>query len=210
MVFRHLTSRLVAGLLITVGLTGLSSCITTVQAVPRMPTPITLLHLGYASRINVTFSDSVLTRLESAWYRYDLNVYEPEHAYCLTNYTVTRRPNEMIDVHVIDITPAANQKSDPISVQFECGALPALHTHPPEECTRNANGGAFSCKRGHPDIILCIPSDTDLLTSNTGWHRFGILQCGRSMFTVYTPDAYAELQAYFGSGSPSTLPDSSP
>lgn len=187
-----------------------SSCAPAIQSSPPSTetTPITLLHLGYASRINVIFSDSALATLEGNWHRYDVNVTEPEHAYCLSRYTVTQRPNEMIDVHVVEIQPAHDQVADPVSVVYECGAMPSLHTHPPEECDP-AGHGRFACRAGHPDLILCIPSDQDLETANRAWHRFAILQCGRSMFTVYTPDGYDELREYFPGNGPPARPDSS-
>lgn len=200
---RRLTSRLAIGssiiLIVVSSSAWLASCATILQQQPP-PTPITLLHLGYAARINVIFSDSVLDQLEGNWHRYEVNLTEPEHAYCLTNYTVTQRPNEMIDVHVLQVTEDKHATGDPVTVEYNCVAMPALHTHPPSDCAEL--NGRWSCKPGHPDIILCIPSDQDLKTANMQWRRFAILQCGRSTFTVFTPDGYQELRVYFPGDNP--------
>jgi hypothetical protein len=133
-----------------------------------------------------TMAPTVLARLEEDWQAYRSNVLEPEHAYCLTRYEV-RRSVAGVSIHVSEIARAEEENATPQSLEYTCGLLPALHTHPPSDCLEVE--GRWFCAKGEESPMLCMPSDTDVETALRDWHRFSIVQCGPRRFAFYTPRA---------------------
>lgn len=136
--------------------------------------------------IGGSMAPQVQGQLEQDWERYRSNVLEPEHAYCLTRYEI-RRTVTGVAIHVLEIARADEGAATPQSVVYSCGLLPSLHTHPPSDCVEME--GRWFCARGEERAALCVPSETDVQTAMTDWHRFAIVQCGPTRFGFYIPRA---------------------
>jgi hypothetical protein len=91
--------------------------------------------------------------------RYDADV---EHGYCITKWhKVTDATGRVMPV-VDEVVDAENQRENSeLGVQFDCGTLPTLHTHPPRFPTPSGSDIAKGIVRGGlPFIVIQSGRDT--------------------------------------------------
>jgi len=87
---------------------------------------------------------------------------EVEHGYCITKWhKATDATGHVIPV-VDEVVDAENQhENSELGVQFDCGTLPTLHTHPPRFPTPSGSDIAKGIVRGGlPFIVIQSGRDT--------------------------------------------------
>jgi hypothetical protein len=137
-----------------------------------------------------TVSDDIALQLSRDWEHYIIDVNRPEQVYCIVGYRVSQAPSRVPAIHIEALGPASNVEATPFSVSYSCGAFPALHTHPPSDCTVHEIRRTWECTPSpiEETDLRCRPSDIDLQTVRKDeWHRFGVIQCDADQFVFFTP-----------------------
>jgi len=140
--------------------------------------------------IPAVFRPSVRETLRQAWSVYDLPTPQPEYAFCVFRYQVIPLADSTPMLQIDSIVPANIISASPMSVEYNCGVFPAIHSHPPTDCTVVAAGG-WSCAPAEQDDTLCEPSQEDVLSTVADWHRFHGIQCGADRLFFFTPSMEA-------------------
>lgn len=143
---------------------------------------------GYVA-LEGSFEPAVTRQLADDWSLYKLQLDRPEQAYCITRYQVFRRKDGAPRIHVEAIEPAKDVEATPISVSYNCGAFPAIHTHPPADCELLPTGQWSCTPLAKADTLsYCMPSEQDVKTVlEVEWHRFGVVQCTSNKFVFFSP-----------------------
>jgi proteasome lid subunit RPN8/RPN11 len=81
---------------------------------------------------------------------------EVEHGYCITRWHKTTDATGRVIPVVDEVIDAPNQSENTeLNVQFDCGALPTLHTHPPRfPSPSQADIGKGIVQGGLPFIVV--------------------------------------------------------
>lgn len=139
------------------------------------------------TEVQYELSTTVQETLDTAYSAYSAPKAIPEYAYCITSYRVQMKPDSTPVVLVDAVMLAKADSADPQSIQYSCGAFPAIHSHPPTDCEQN-EGGKWECTMSEDTTDLCEPSFDDVASTLTDWHRFHGIQCGRARFSFFVPD----------------------
>lgn len=141
---------------------------------------------GKYAYLRGVLSSSVQAQLRQDWAVYRTRLQEPEHAYCITEYT-TRGRGSAFEIEVHRLSRAQTFDADPISITYDCGELPTLHSHPPTDCRPGKASGTWDCRPYPEDPVLCQPSNQDVETTAADRHRFGAIQCGIERVVFFMP-----------------------
>ena len=109
----------------------------------------------------LVFDDGDLTPAARAYLstRYTADV---EHGYCITKWHKTTDATGRVMPVVDEVVEAENQTNNSeLGVQFDCGTMPTLHTHPPRFPTPSGADIAKGIVRGGlPFIVVQSGPDT--------------------------------------------------
>jgi hypothetical protein len=107
------------------------------------------------------FADGDLTPAARA-YLADRYTSEIEHGYCITKWHKATDSTGHVMPVVDEVVEADNQRENSeLGVQFDCGALPTLHTHPPRFPTPSGSDIAKGIVHdGLPFIVIQSGRDT--------------------------------------------------
>ena len=107
------------------------------------------------------FDDGDLTPTARA-YLASRYVPEVEHGYCVTKWHKATDAAGRVMPIVDEVVEAENQRENSeLGVQFDCGTMPTLHTHPPRFPTPSGSDIAKGIVRGGlPFIVIQSGRDT--------------------------------------------------
>lgn len=140
------------------------------------------------TQLEGSFAPTVHRALAADWAFYKLDLRRNEQVYCITKYRIVRRKDGQPLIHVEELSPATEVEATPVSVSYNCGPFPSLHTHPPADCELLPTG-QWVCTPLAPEdsLAYCFPSDEDVQSTRTEWHRFGVIQCTKDKFVFFSP-----------------------